>query len=419
MENNVWRRLNTLSRHLLIKIEANQVLHSNCLSALDGVSEPVIIGAMILDIHGIPYTQSLPRTTNPGMVHYVAGGVARNVAECMTKLGSKPFMVSMIGVDMPGNLLLDYWKSAGLAVEGIQRRQDVGTPVVCNVFDVNGELAAAVASVEAIEKFLTEEWIQQFRCNIFSAPVLMIDANLSPSSLEASCRIASESGIPTWFEPVSVAKSRRVVSVVKYVTFASPNEDELIAMANALTCGDRFPPIQAVDNSGSRRPIECLLQLLKPAINVLLVKGIKLVVVTLGSDGVLLCSKGGLDLMEDHLKNIKPSSYGKQLYEIVTLSCPSNKFVSQFERGSSDLIVVHFPSLPASVVRLTGAGDCFVGGTLASLCAGLDVMQSIAVGMAAAKATVEVETNVPSEYFLDTIADDARQIYSSAKVLGD
>lgn len=33
---------------------------------------------------------------------------------------------------------------------GIRKQQDVVTPVVCNILDVSGELAAAVASVEAI-----------------------------------------------------------------------------------------------------------------------------------------------------------------------------------------------------------------------------------------------------------------------------
>lgn len=37
-----------------------------------------------------------------------------------------------------------------LFVAGIQKRQDVGTAVICNIFDTNGELASAVASVEAI-----------------------------------------------------------------------------------------------------------------------------------------------------------------------------------------------------------------------------------------------------------------------------
>lgn len=36
-------------------------------------------------------------------VRYFNGGVARNVAECMSKLGSKPFMISVVGDDVAGD----------------------------------------------------------------------------------------------------------------------------------------------------------------------------------------------------------------------------------------------------------------------------------------------------------------------------
>ncbi|GFY95081.1 pfkB-like carbohydrate kinase family protein [Actinidia rufa] len=340
MEGSVWRQMGSL--HLGLGEDHGQVK--------DEEAEAVIIGGMGLDIHATPSMPANPRTTTPGKaclcilsltVHYILGGVARNVAECMSKLGARPYMISALGLDMAGNLLLEHWKSAGLSIEGIQRHQDIETAVVSNIFDVKGELAAAVASVESIEKFLTPQWIQQSNCIIHSAPVVMVDANLTPPALEASCRMAAESDIPVWFEPVSVAKSKRIVSVVEHITFASPNEDELIAMANAL-----------------------------PAIFVLLEKGIKIVVVTLGSDG-----------------------------------------------GRFNLFAVHFPALPASVVRLTGAGDCLVGAALACICAGLDVIQSLAVGIAAAKAAVEAETNVPPEFNMATITDDARSVYLATKMM--
>ena len=38
-------------------------------------------------------------------VRYVLGGVARNVAECASKLGTKPFMISAVGLDMAGEFL--------------------------------------------------------------------------------------------------------------------------------------------------------------------------------------------------------------------------------------------------------------------------------------------------------------------------
>jgi len=36
----------------------------------------------------------------------VQGGVARNVAECMSKLGAKPYMISALGFDMAGKILI-------------------------------------------------------------------------------------------------------------------------------------------------------------------------------------------------------------------------------------------------------------------------------------------------------------------------
>ncbi|KAK1385799.1 hypothetical protein POM88_023534 [Heracleum sosnowskyi] len=95
-------------------------------------------------------TQTLkivPITSNK--VVYTLGGVARNVAHCVSMLGTRPYMISVVGHDMPGNLMLEHWKSNGLPVEGIRRGKDIETAVVCNMFDSEGELAAAVASVAA------------------------------------------------------------------------------------------------------------------------------------------------------------------------------------------------------------------------------------------------------------------------------
>lgn len=189
------------------------------------------------------------------------------------------------------------------------------------------------------------------------------------------------------------------------ITFASPNEDELIAMANALSCKEVFHPIQR-GNIGIKSSIESLFQMLKPAILVLLEKGIKVIVLTLGSDGVFLCSKEGPDNLNLVLpKGNKPHGSSSQLYELMTESCPSNQFLNTATSSSKTyLFVLHLPALPATVARLTGAGDCLVGGTLASMCAGLNLLQSVAVGIAAAKAAVEAETNVPAEYCLAKIA---------------
>ncbi|XP_029128754.1 uncharacterized protein LOC109806642 isoform X2 [Cajanus cajan] len=376
--------------------------------------EAVIIGGMVLDIHATPSMRANPGTTTPGKVYYVQGGVARNIAECMSKLGAKPYMISALGFDMAGDLLLKQWKSAGLTTEGILKHKDIETPVVCNIFDVNGEVAAGVASVEALEKYLTPDWILHFQSILLSAPVLMVDANLSHPSLIAA--LAADMECPVWFEPVSVTKSRRISSIAEYVTFASPNEDELIAMANALSGSDVFHPLK--ENHKKNISVISLFQMLKPAIWVLLEKGIRVVLVTLGSNGVFLCKKGGPSHFKMPTEKTNRCGFDGQLYRTIMEKCPPSRYsgFSELDR-SSLLFAVHFPTLPASVVRLTGAGDCLVGGTLTSICVGLDIMQSVSVGIAVAKAAVEVEANVPSTFSLSAIADDVKSVYSGAKVL--
>ncbi|KAF8022054.1 hypothetical protein BT93_G2251 [Corymbia citriodora subsp. variegata] len=421
-ESRVQRRIQSLYRHLSPQafhagsLLQPTVLRAEQLSLRDG-REAVIIGGMVLDIHALPFSPPASGTTTPGKVHYVLGGVARNIADCMLKLGGKPFFISAVGLDMAGNHLLEHWRTTGHPIEGILQTQDITTAVVCCVLDPDGEVAAGVASFESIEKFLTAEWIQQFRCKISSAPVVMVDANLNDRALEASCRLAAEDDIPLWFEPVSVAKSKKIAPFVKYITYVSPNEDELFAMADALSPGKLYG-LSERHKSEKNCPPESLINMLKPAIILLLGKGVKVVVVTIGAQGVFLCSKEGSILTRAVVE--KPQSLGKssELHRLISSDCPTYKFpdARQIE-GTSHLFALHLPGLPASVKKLTGAGDCLVGATLALICEGLNIIEAISVGIAAAKATVEADSNVPSTFDLIGVADDARSVYSAVKVV--
>lgn len=193
--------------------------------------------------------------------------------------------------------------------------------------------------------------------------------------------------------------------VLLQITFASPNEDELISMANALSSRNMFGSIQKYNTLDSSNSVESLLQVLQPAIRVLLEEGIEIVMVTLGSNGVFLCSKSTLSFMKIGLKRTNDHGFSGELYKSVNSSCPPDQSPSalQSER-SSKFVTLHFPAIRANVQRLTGAGDCLVGGTISALLSGLNLVQSVAVGIAAAKAAVESETNVPSKYNLATIS---------------
>ncbi|XBJ24135.1 hypothetical protein VPH35_002079 [Triticum aestivum] len=406
------RRMEAVRRHLLPR--PPPVLSLNQLSAPEAGQSPVIIGGMVLDIHAKPSVPSHPGTTVPGMVKYIGGGVARNIAECMAKLGTQPLMISVIGDDMAGDFLLKYWRLAGLCTDGILQVPDVTTPVVSNVFDGNGELFAGVASVQAVETFLTPTWIYQFYRRISIAPLLMLDANLSPESLQAACKIAYESGVPVLFEPVSVVKSSRIAPIAEHITCTSPNEIELIAMANALSTPGKYNFVKLEQCSNKAESVDYLFEMLSPAMFFLLEKGIKLLLVTLGSNGVFICCREHVNFMKDP-KRCKVTPFSTQLLEKLEGCSLSSMPVNLSREGSSRTCVFHLPATSASVVSLTGAGDCLVGGFLSSLCGGLDIMQSVAVGIAVAKASVESEANIPANFSAASIADEARRTLLSAR----
>ena len=180
------------------------------------------------------------------------------------------------------------------------------------------------------------------------------------------------------------------------ITITSPNEDELIAMANVLSPGEEFRAMLPNITKMKEQSVDSSFDVLKPAIRLLLEKGIKLLVVTLGPNGVFICFREGVNLVKHPLKNDEFSKFQRQLSELVHRSHRLNSC-------TSSLCAFHLPALHASVVSLTGAGDCLVGGILASICSGLDIMRSVAMGIAVAKAAVESEDNVPSEFSLRSV----------------
>ena len=108
---------------------------------------------------------------------------------------------------------------------------------------------------------------------------------------------------------------------------------------------------------------------LRPHLSALLHEGVGSIVLTLGGLGAALC----------------------------TLS---------LDRRS--ILVHHAPALPATVANCSGAGDCLVAGFMHALLRGCDDAQALAWGVAAAKAAVESDTNVPPAERLQRVAGDAQ-----------
>ncbi|CAK9262133.1 unnamed protein product [Sphagnum jensenii] len=381
-------------------------------------ASPVVIGGMVLDIQATPSKDQLMRgTTTPGQVQYVRGGVARNVAESMAQLGTCPLLISVVGEDFAGDSLLSHWKSLGLSIAGIRRCRGATTPVVSAVFDINGEVASAVADTYAIDEHLTAEWIFRFSEDIKNAPILMLDGNLCPPALEAACTLAKEGSVPVWFEPVSVAKSVRAASLLQIITYASPNEAELIAMAESLHQNGIRREILDRDSSTHRELTEPATTIwkLRHFVQILLGAGLKYIVLTLGSHGAVLCSANQPSLSSqftsDNLKENMEQQRNASIFNHEMTADDGSNVCTPVDRESNlQVTYLQFPALPASIVNLSGAGDCLVAGALVALSAGSDVATALAHGVSAAKWAVESQSNVPPQLSHTLVSASIKQI---------
>ncbi len=103
----------------------------------------VVVGGANLDIKAHSNRTVEPGTSNPGVTALAPGGVGRNVAEGLARLGTPTALVAAVGTDAFGDRVLDATAEAGVDV-GAVRRIDGSTGTYTAVLDADGELVAAV-----------------------------------------------------------------------------------------------------------------------------------------------------------------------------------------------------------------------------------------------------------------------------------
>ena len=80
-------------------------------------SHVLVIGGTLLDAKGIPEAGLEPGTSNPAKIRFSRGGTARNVAENLARLGAEVQLISAVGDDASGRLLLRQTAEAGVHLD--------------------------------------------------------------------------------------------------------------------------------------------------------------------------------------------------------------------------------------------------------------------------------------------------------------
>jgi pseudouridine kinase len=203
------------------------------------VSEPyvVVIGGANMDLHAQGTADLVPGSSNPGSSQLSPGGVGRNIAEVVARLGSPCHLVSMVGDDPLGAELIGHTAEAGVDVAHVRRRRGP-TGTYAAILSPAGELVVAVADMAATD-LITPLVVEAAAGLIRGARVLVLDGNLLPATVAHALDLARDAGVRVVLDPVSVPKAERLRPVLgRGIDLVTPNRAELAALTGLSTRTD-------------------------------------------------------------------------------------------------------------------------------------------------------------------------------------
>ena len=186
------------------------------------------IGAANMDITGSSVHPLVAHDSTPGQVRCAPGGVARNVAENLARLGLDVGLLCVVGDDVYGASVIESTRRAGVDVQGCQVVSGHATSAYLSLHGPDGDMALALNDMAILDQF-TPERLAVNVAALRDAGAVVVDCNLPETSL--AWIVAQAGDAPLFVEPVSAFKCRRMLPWLEQIHTIKANRIE----AQALT----------------------------------------------------------------------------------------------------------------------------------------------------------------------------------------
>ena len=224
-----------------------------------------LLGGINMDVSVHAHSTLRAGDSNTGRVQCSPGGVARNVAENLLRLGLDARLLGVLGDDVFGQSLWQFGAAIGLDMRACLTLPGQRTATYVCLHRADGDMDVAVNDMDIMDA-LTPALLQPQQALLRSAAVLVADCNLRPDVWQW---LATEAAHPALFaEAVSVAKCTRLGDVLAQLHTLKANRLE----AQAL-CGRAIASVQEA--------CDAALALHR--------RGVGRVLISLGAQGVAWC----------------------------------------------------------------------------------------------------------------------------------
>ncbi|HHH83252.1 MAG TPA: ribokinase [Chloroflexi bacterium] len=185
----------------------------------------LVIGSSGIDLVARPFDALQTGTSNPGQIRYSPGGVARNVAENLARLGAEVILLTAVGDDDQGRQLLEHAAHAGVDIEHTIRVPEQPTGSYLAILDSQGALHTGIDDMRVIDA-MPPEFLRERRELFRQASAVFVDANLPERTLRTAISLAFRSKTPIAADPTSVKLAPRLCPYLERLWLITPNEPE-------------------------------------------------------------------------------------------------------------------------------------------------------------------------------------------------
>lgn len=295
-----------------------------------------VMGTIFLDCKGFAGAGYLPEGRNVGKVAFQSGGVGRNVAENLSRVGKNSFLVSTVDASGAGQTVIHQMKEYGIPTDYILPVEKDGMGIWLAILGEDGNLQGSVSHLPDFTH-LENHWekIQDSlmdRVNYFA-----VEIDLTESLAERAIRVAKNKRKKLYGIPGNLSVAKKRLDLLKALDLFICNEieaEQLFGLSVDLTKEEEAKKIFK----------DCAEE-----------AGIANLVVTLGEHGALWWD-------------------GRQSGRV--------------------------KAVPTKPVDTTGAGDAFFAGTVGALMSGHLLSDAVYGGTWIAARTIEAEESIRKDLHL-------------------
>lgn len=249
-----------------------------------------VIGGCNIDISATAYSPLIFQDSNPGRMNLSFGGVGRNIAENLSRLGYETSVIAPLGDDAFRRQLEENSRSVGLDLSRCLTVEGAATSSYLCLNHPNGDIALAVSAMDICD-YLTPAFLETQLSFLNSCDLVVMDANIPEDSIHyLSANVTTK----LCADCVSEKKAVRLKDALRSLYFIKANRSEMEAITN----------IPLTDVYAIRKAASALLAL-----------GVKNMAITLSEDGAFFADGAGSAFMQPmHVRTVNSSGCGDAFF---------------------------------------------------------------------------------------------------------